>query len=101
MIGAYQYLDTKDNIFWFYSTQGAKNGKVVSLEIKNGSFVWSDVVDESDNSIRSVNFINNSIAISYLVDTFTEVQFFTLDGIYKDKLITARGGTISGFGGNL
>ena len=101
LIGAYQYLDTKDNIFWFYSTQGAKNGKVVSLEIKNGSFVWSDVVDESNNSIRSVNFINNSIAISYLVDTFTEVQFFTLDGIYKDKLITARGGTISGFGGSM
>ena len=101
LIGAYQYLDTKDNIFWFYSTQDAKNGKVVSLEIKNGSFVWSDVINEGKNSIRSVNFINNSIVISYLVDTFTEVQFFTLDGVYKNRLITAREGTINGFGGGM
>lgn len=101
LIGAYQYLDTKDNIFWFYSTQDAKNGKIVSLEIKNGSFVWSDVINEGKNSIRSVNFINNSIVISYLVDTFTKVQFFTLDGVYKDHLMTAREGTISGFGGGM
>ena len=101
LIGAYQYLDSLNDIHWFYSTQGAKNGKVVSLEIKNGSFVWNDVVEEGENSLRSVNFINNSIAITYLVDTFSEVYFFSLDGAFKEKLSTPLKGTIGGFGGGI
>ena len=101
LIGAYQYLDSKDDIFWFYSTENAKNGKVVSLEIKNNSFVWSDVIPEDSNSIRSVNFINNSIAVTYLVDTFSEIKFFNLKGSYINKLVLPTKGSISGFGGGL
>ena len=101
LIGAYQYLDSKDDIFWFYSTENAKNGKVVSLEIKNNSFVWNDVIPEDSNSIRSVNFINNSIAVTYLVDTFSEVKFFNLKGSYINKLTLPVKGSISGFGGRL
>ena len=101
LIGAYQYLDSLNDIHWFYSTQGAKNGKVVSLEIKNGSFVWNDVVEEGENSLRSVNFINNSIAITYLVDTFSEVHFFSLNGTFKEKLSIPMRGTIGGFGGGI
>ena len=101
LIGAYQYLDNKDDIFWFYSTENAKNGKVVSLEIKNNSFVWNDVIPEDSNSIRSVNFINNSIAVTYLVDTFSEIKFFNLKGSYINKLALPAKGSISGFGGGL
>ena len=101
LIGAYQYLDSLNDIHWFYSTQGAKNGKVVSLEIKNGSFVWNDVVEEGENSLRSANFINNSIAITYLVDTFSEVHFFSLNGTFKEKLSIPMRGTIGGFGGGI
>ena len=101
LIGAYQYLDSKDDIFWFYSTENAKNGKVVSLEIKNNSFVWNDVIPEDSNSIRSVNFINNSIAVTYLVDTFSEIKFFNLKGSYMNKLVLPAKGSISGFGGGL
>lgn len=101
LIGAYQYLDSKDNIHWFYSTENAKNGKVVSLEIKNDSFVWNDVISESDHSIRGVNFINNSIVVTYLVDTFSEINFFALDGSFIRKLPHDAKGTIGGFGGSL
>jgi prolyl oligopeptidase len=101
LIGAYQYLDHKNNIFWFYSTESAKNGKVVSLEIKNRSFVWNDVIPEDSNSIRNVNFINNSIVVSYLIDTFSEIKFFELDGSFKNKLSLPARGTIAGFNGDL
>lgn len=101
LIGAYQYLESKDDIHWFYSTENAKNGKVVSLEIKNGSFVWNDVISESDHSIRGVNFINNSIVVTYLVDTFSEINFFALDGSFIRKLPHDAKGTIGGFGGSL
>ena len=101
LIGAYQYLDSKDDIHWFYSTENAKNGKIVSLQIKNGSFVWNDVVPEKAESIRGVNFINNSIVITYLVDTFSEINFYTLEGSFKNKLSNDDKGTIGGFGGGM
>ena len=101
LIGAYQYLDSKDNIHWFYSTENAKNGKVVSLEIKNDSFVWNDVISERNHSIRGVNFINNSIVVTYLVDTFSEINFYALDGSFIRKLLHDAKGTIGGFGGSL
>jgi prolyl oligopeptidase len=101
LIGAYQFLDHKDDLYWFYTTEGAKNGKVASLQIKNGSFVWNDLVRETSNPIRSVNFINNSIAVTYLIDTFSEVQFYSLDGTYLKTLSMSEQGAIAGFGGDL
>ena len=101
LIGAYQFLDHKDDLYWFYTTEGAKNGKVATLQIKNGSFVWNDLVKETSNSIRSVNFINNSIAVTYLIDTFSEVQFYSLDGTYLKTLSMSEQGAIAGFGGDL
>jgi prolyl oligopeptidase len=101
LIGAYQFLDHKDDLYWFYTTEGAKNGKVASLQIKNGSFVWNDLVKETSNPIRSVNFINNSIAVTYLIDTFSEVQFYSLDGTYLKTLSMSEQGAIAGFGGDL
>ncbi len=101
LIGAYQYLDSKEDIHWFYSTENAKNGKVVSLQIKNGSFVWNDVIPEKAQSIRGVNFINNSIVITYLVDTFSEINLYTLEGSFTNKLSIDSKGTIGGFGGGL
>ena len=98
LIGAYQYLDHKDDTYWFYSTENAKNGKVSTLQIKNGSFVWNDLVEETSNSIRSVSLINNSIAVTYLIDTFSEVHFYSLDGVFLKKLVMPEKGTIAGFG---
>jgi prolyl oligopeptidase len=101
LIGAYQYINHKDDIYWFYSTENAKNGKVISLQIKDNSMVWDDVIPEGNHSIRGVNFINDSIAVTYLVDTFSEVKFYNLDGLYLKKLLMPEKGTIAGFSGGL
>ena len=101
LIGAYSFIDSKDGILWFYTTEGAPNGKIVNLEIKNGSFVWNDVIQESKNSIRSVNVINNSFVINYLVDTFSSIKIFDLSGNFVQGLELPKNGTIGGFGGEI
>ena len=101
LIGAYSFIDSKDGILWFYTTEGAPNGKIVNLEIKNGSFVWNDVIQESGNSIRSVNVINNSFVINYLVDTFSSIKIFDLSGNFVQDLELPKNGTIGGFGGEI
>ncbi|MDC3164641.1 prolyl oligopeptidase family serine peptidase [Gammaproteobacteria bacterium] len=101
LIGAYSFIDSKDGILWFYTTEGAPNGKIVYLEIKNGSFVWNDVIQESEHSIRSVNVINNSFVINYLVDTFSSIKIFDLSGNFLQDLELPKNGTIGGFGGEI
>ncbi len=101
LIGTYSFIDSKDGILWFYTTEGAPNGKIVNLEIKNGSFVWNDVIQESENSIRSVNVINNSFVINYLVDTFSSIKIFDLLGNFVQDLELPKNGTIGGFGGEI
>ena len=101
LIGAYNFIDSKDGILWFYTTEGAPNGKIVNLEIKNGSFVWNDVIQESENSIRSVNVINNLFVINYLVDTFSSIKIFDLSGNFVRDLELPKNGTVGGFGGEI
>ena len=99
LIGAYNFIDSKDNILWFYTTEGAPNGKIVNLELKNGSFVWNDVISESKNVIRSVNIVNDSFVINYLIDTFSQIKIFDLSGIYINDIDLPKDVTVGGFGG--
>jgi prolyl oligopeptidase len=101
LIGAYSFIDSKEGILWFYTTEGAPKGKIVNLEIKNSSFVWNDVIQESENSIRSVNIVNNSFVINYLVDTFSSIKIFDLSGNFVQDLELPKDGTIGGFGGEI
>jgi prolyl oligopeptidase len=101
LIGAYSFIDSKEGILWFYTTEGAPKGKIVNLEIKNNSFVWNDVIQESENSIRSVNIVNNSFVINYLVDTFCSIKIFDLSGNFVQDLELPKDGTIGGFGGEI
>ena len=101
LIGAYSFIDSKEGILWFYTTEGAPKGKIVNLEIKNNSFVWNDVIQESENSIRSVNIVNNSFVINYLVDTFSSIKIFDLSGNFVQDLELPKDGTIGGFGGEI
>ena len=101
LIGTYSFIDSKDNILWFYTTESAPNGKIVNLEIKNGSFVWNEVIAESKNAIRSVNIINDSFVINYLEDTFSQISVFNLSGEFISKLSLPKQGTISGFSGGI
>tara|TARA_B100001175_G_scaffold240530_1_gene206868 strand:- start:8841 stop:10940 length:2100 start_codon:yes stop_codon:yes gene_type:complete len=101
LIGTYSFIDSKNNILWFYTTEGAPNGKIVNLEVKNGSFVWNEVISESENAIRSVNIINNSFVINYLEDTFSQISVFNLSGKFISKLSLPKQGTIGGFSGGI
>ncbi len=101
LIGAYSFIGSKSNILWFYSTENAPNGKIVNLELKNGSFVWNDVIQESNNAIRSVNIVNNSFVINYLVDTFSNIKVFKLNGDFISDIDLPKQGTISGFSGEI
>ena len=101
LIGEYAYLTSLDNVLFFYSTENASNGKVVTLTIQDGAFVWNDLIAESMLPIRSVNIINKKILVTYLVDTLSKVKTFDLNGSFLEDFLFAEAGTIGGFYGGI
>ena len=101
LIGEYAYLTSLDNVLFFYSTENASNGKVVTLTIQDGAFVWNDLIAESMLPIRSVNIINKKILVTYLVDTLSKVKTFDLNGSFLEDFQFAEAGTVGGFYGGI
>ena len=100
--GSFRYLDSRDNVLWFYTTYEAPKGKVVSLSLSDdNNFQWNDVVSESNETISSVNLVGNNIIINYLKDTLSNVQIFELSGRYLQDLQFKGQGSVQGFDGDL
>ncbi len=100
--GAFRYLESRDNILWFYTTYEAPKGKVVTLTLlDDNNFQWRDVVSESKETISSVNLVGNKIIINYLQDTISSIQFFDLSGRYLQDLQMEGRGSVQGFDGKL
>lgn len=101
-IGAFRYLDSKDNLVWFYTTHNAPRGKVTSLDISKGAPPqWNEVISEAKETISSVNVAGNKIIVNYLEDTLSKVSFFTLSGSFIKNLNLESRGTVQGFDGGL
>ena len=98
--GAYNFIGNDKNLLFFYSTDDAPNGKIISLEVKEDTYEWKKVINETNESINSSNYINQKLVISYLSDTYTSVKFFDQSGSLLHKLNTQSKGTIRGFYGN-
>ena len=100
--GSFRYLESRDNILWFYTTYEAPKGKVVSLTLLDeDKFQWNDIVPESKETISSVNLVGNKIIINYLRDTLSSIKLFNLSGKHHLDLEIEGQGTIQGFDGNL
>ena len=100
--GSFRYLDSRDNVLWFYTTYEAPKGKVVSLSLSDdNNFQWNDVVSESNETISSVNLVGNNIIINYLKDTLSNVRIFELSGRYLQDLQFKGQGSVQGFDGDL
>ena len=101
LIGEFTYITSKESFLYFYSTYDAPNGKIISLDVKDNSFVWNDVVNESSMPIRSANILNNKIVVTYLKDTLSDINIFNLDGEFEKNIDLGLQGTFSGFGGSI
>ena len=98
-IGSYSFIDSSENSLWFLTNHMAPNGKVVLLDFNDLAAGFKEVIPEGENSISSVNMINNSFVVNYLNDTFSDVRYFNASGSMYGSLEMPKMGTISGLKG--
>ena len=98
-IASYSFIDSSENKLWFLTNHMAPNGKVVLLDFNNLAAGFEEVIPEGENSINSVNMINDSFVVNYLNDTFSDVKYFNTSGSMYGSLEMPKMGTISGLKG--
>ena len=98
-IASYSFIDSSENNLWFLTNHMAPNGKVVLLDFNNLAAGFEEVIPEGENSINSVNMINDSFVVNYLNDTFSDVRYFDTSGSIYGSLEMPEMGTISGLKG--
>ena len=98
-IASYSFIDSSENNLWFLTNHMAPNGKVVLLDFNNLAAGFEEVIPEGENSINSVNMINDSFVVNYLNDTFSDIKYFNTSGSMYGSLEMPKMGTISGLKG--
>jgi len=98
-IASYSFIDSSENSLWFLTNHMAPNGKVVLLDFNDLAAGFKEVIPEGENSISSVNMINNSFVVNYLNNTFSDVRYFNASGSMYGSLEMPKMGTISGLKG--
>ena len=96
---SYTFIDNKNGNLFFLTNDDAPNGKVVRLDFDNLDAGFEDIVLETELPIRNVDMINQSLVVHYLDNTFSNIKYFTQEGVENGSLKTISPGSISGLSG--
>ena len=98
---SYRFLGGNETMLWFFSNLNAPNGKILTLEIDDRNFKWSELIAEKDFPISTASIAGDKLIINYLKDTISKVQFYNLKGDFLEELDFEGQGSLSGFNGKL
>jgi len=78
----------------------APNYRLLKVDAKNPlEKNWTDIIPESENTLRGVNMIGGKLVANYIVDAASEIRFYSLNGKQERKLDLPGIGTVGGFNG--
>jgi len=102
----YAYLDNDGPRFWFYTSEDAPNGRVVSIDIATGE--ETVVIAERDEAMSGGSLVGGNamgkfgdrFVILYRVDGLPVIRVFDLDGNLTAEVAAPPGGSVwGGFSG--
>jgi prolyl oligopeptidase len=84
--------------FWFQTTLGAPNGKVIGIDLAHPERgAWKTVIPETKNSLDAVTMVHDTLIAQYLADAQSLVEFHNRDGKLIKRYELPAIGSASGF----
>jgi len=97
----YSFLGNVGPTFYFRTNNKAPRGRIISMNIGTPAPKrWTEVVPQSDATLRSASMIGGKLVTSYMRDAYSEVIIRDLGGKTLSTLPLPGIGTASGFGGH-
>jgi prolyl oligopeptidase len=96
----YRFIDNDGPLFWFQTDLAAPRGRIIQIDITRPERAhWKEIVPQSEETIRSVNMLNDQFVVSYLKDAWSQVKIFARDGALVREVAFPGIGTAGGFSG--
>lgn len=97
----YSFIEADGNIFYFYTTNNAPNGRVIAVDINRPQTEhWQGLISEKPETIDTVNYVGGRFFVSYLKDAQSEVHMYSAHGRYIGPLDLPEIGSVTGFTGD-
>ena len=93
----YSFIDYQDTKFWLQTDLNAPKGKVISLDINSGN--RTEIIPETEDTLRGISLLNNQFVASYLKDARTQIKILNLDGSFVREVELPGIGSAGGFDG--
>ena len=91
----YTFLGNDGDIFYFLTTNGALNWRVVAVDIKNpASENWVDVVPESEEAIAGVAIVNQQFVVTAVRLCRHVIKIYNKDGSFDRELAMPSMGSV-------
>ncbi|KAB3525895.1 prolyl oligopeptidase family serine peptidase [Alkaliphilus serpentinus] len=79
----FTFIHNKGPIFYFKTDLDAPRGRVIAIDIHNPDRNnWKKIIPQSNDTIDSIQWINNSFVVVYLYNALHQVKVFNLDGSF-------------------
>ncbi len=96
----YNVIGNQGERFFVWTTQGAPNGRVFSVDVRQPARAnWQDVVREGPLAIEQASFIGGRIVVHYVKDASGIASVFGSDGTADGAVPVPGLGTLAGFAG--
>lgn len=95
----YTFLGNDESKFYFKTDKDAPRARIVSVDALVKDKKWTEVIPETEETLRSVDFINNQFVLGYLKDAYTKINIHDIDGKFVREVKLPGIGSAGGFGG--
>ncbi len=95
----YSYVGSVNSEFYFRTDKDAPRGRLLKVNVLDKNLKWSEVIPQSEETLQSVNFINNQFVGDYLKDAYTQFRIFDQKGKFVRNVALPGIGSAGGFGG--
>ncbi|MEZ5429408.1 MAG: prolyl oligopeptidase family serine peptidase [Pyrinomonadaceae bacterium] len=95
----YTFLGNDNANFYFKTDKDASKGRIVWVNVLARTRKWREIVPEAQETLESVDFINNQFVLGYLKDAYTQIKIYDIKGKFVRDVELPGIGSAGGFGG--
>lgn len=96
---SYTFVGNDGSTFYFETYNGAERGRLVSIDVSAKNRQWKEIVPQTDDTLLSVQMINDQFVINYLKDASTKIRIYDKSGKFVRDVELPGIGSAGGFGG--
>ncbi|HET9480191.1 MAG TPA: prolyl oligopeptidase family serine peptidase [Candidatus Polarisedimenticolia bacterium] len=97
---SYNFIDNDGPVFWFLTDLKAPRGRVIGIDVRTPARDrWKEIIPQAEETLVTVNAVNDQFIATYLKDARSVVKIFGLDGRYVRDVDLPGIGSAGGFGG--